>query len=925
MKKNLFKISLVLVFVFFGFLLVSKAKAASPETVRVNLRVETATQTLFNGAIDVAPCSVTPEQTATTTNGLCALEQSGLALAADWRWLPSAFITSIGGVSQNAASSTYWLWFSDLNVGQTAINQHELTAGEQLLFVLGINPLKISASNSSPVDGATTTISAWQFDQTAFDWLPAANATVDFGWGATTTDINGQADITATSSLPFSVSAGKLNFLASNIVNITPQAAQANIIIRDGETVAFSGAVTLPALNAAAVDISPTGATSTVAVTARSLLSVLQTLDAAQNEFTITNLQYYSSFNSFFINCITMAAEADPLCGSWQYILNGADPGVGTDQVLLKNGDLVFLYFGTPRRVALSTTAATAGVPFTATAQSYDPANNVYAPITGVTIGVTQPNPADPWNPLEVATSTADANGQTVFTLNSTGAYGVGIKDDFYFPLTALTVASSSPADNQTSNNQSSGGSVIIPSAGGGSPAGAVKVNLNQAIDFLISKQEADGSFDSGLQTDWAAIALAAANPNGARQNDFVGLAAAQKIRAYLLTDPDPLIGLNQVSDYARRAMALMSLNISPYNGVKTNYVKKIADLFDGRQFGQTNLYNDDIFALVVLNKVGYEANEEIIKKTVAFIISNQFADGSWNGVDLTAAAIQALAPLSSSDEAASALAKAKSFLAGAQKADGGFGDTYGTAWTMQAISAFGENAANWQKNNNTPESFLSLSQGADGGLEKNSPLEINRLWSTSYAIPAVLGKPWFNILNSFSKPEIMIDKKTRSGGSENPVNNLIATSTSENLATSSPQALNQEADIPETSLLAQANNKNKEDKPVKPAAKPTAKAAAAPVKSLAPQVLGEKIVRPEPLPAAADNIGKKPDSKSQTITEAAENKANLLAPEINGAAEKPVVQKKINSQAKKVFYLAGAGAILAGVLLLLKLLGFLL
>lgn len=914
MKKNLFKVSLVLFFVFFGFLSASKVKADSPGIVRINLRVETAAQTLFNSDLDVSPCSVTPEQTATSTNGLCALKQSGLDLATNWQWSPSAFITSIGGVSQDATSS--WLWFSDLNIGQTAINQHELTAGERLLFVLGAYPLKISASNFSPFDGATTTISVLQFDPVIFDWLPAANATIDFGWGTTTTNINGQTDITATSSASFSVSAAKQNFLSSNILNITPVVAYANITIRNGSAIAFSGAVVLPASNAAAVDISPTGATSTVAVSARSLLSALETVDAAQNEFAISDLQYYSSFNSFFINCITMAAEANPLCGSWQYTLNGVDPGVGVDHALLKNGDVVFLYFGAPRQVSLSTTAVTTGTAFTATAQKYDPANNVYAPITDVTIGVTQPNPNDPWNPLEIATSTADANGQAVFTLNAIGAYSVGIKDDFYFPLTAITVASSSPASNQTSNNQSGGGSVIIPPAGGGSSVtSAAKIDLSKAVNFLIAKQSADGSFGSALVTDWAAIALASANPNGA---------ATQKVKSYLLTDPNPLVGLNKASDYARRAMALMSLNISPYNGVKTNYVKKIADLFDGRQFGDAALYNDDIFALVVLNKAGYGTSDEMIKQTASFVISKQQADGSWNGVDLTAAAVQALTPLSALTGAAPALEKARNFLANAQKADGGFSDTYATAWTMQAISALGENAASWQKNNNPPESYLALSQSADGGLEKNSSLEVNRLWSTAYAVPAVLGKPWFNILNSFNKLDAAADKKITSGGSENSVNDLIATSTLENIATSSPKELSQ-ASTTEIFLLVAADNKIKEDESVKPAAKPTAKAVAAPVKSLAPQVLAEKIVHPKPLPAVANNISKKPDSESSAIAGAAENQANLLAPEINGAEEKPAVQKKINSQAKKVFYLTGAGAILAGVLWLLKLLGFLL
>lgn len=911
MKKNLFKLSLVLFFVFFGFLLAGKVKAEPSDAVKVNLRVETATQTLFNGDIDVAPCSVAPEQTATSTNGLCALEQSGLTITANWQWSPAAFITSIGGVSEDATSSIYWLWFSDLNIGETGINQHALAAGEHLLFVLGAYPLKISAVNSSPFDGATTTISVLQFDPVVFDWIPAPNATIDFGYGATTTDINGQVDITATSSAPFSVSAAKTNFLSSNILNITPQAAYANITIRDGATVAFSGAVLLPASNNVPADISPTSATNTVAVPARSLLSVLKTVDAAQNGFAVTDLQYYDSLDSFFINCITMAAEANSLCGSWQYILNGVDPGVGTDHALLKNGDTVFLYFGNQRQVSLSTTTATVGAPFTATAQKYDPVNNVYLLMAGATIGVTQPDPNNPWSPIEIATSTVDANGQAVFTLNTAGTYNVGIKEDFYFPLTTLTVASSSPAGNQTSNQSNKGGSVII--SGGGAVASPIKVNLNKAIDFLISRQNADGSFNSSLQTDWAAIALASVNPNSL---------ASQKIKSYLLTDPNPLVGMNSASDYARRAMALMSLNINPYNGVKTNYVKKIIDLFDGQQFGDSALFNDDIFALLVLNKAGYGADQEIIKQAAAFIISKQKANGLWDSIDLTAAAMQALNPLSTLIAAAPALEKAKVFLSTSQGADGGFGDTYATSWAMQAIASLGENSANWQKNNKTPESYLALSQGADGGLEKDNSYEANRVWATAYAIPAVSGKPWFNILSSFIKEDPLVDKKAAAGNS-NQANNLMATSTLEksDLVNSSAQPL-----ITVSGTESRPEIKSEEKKAATEAAK-AVKISVKKAERLIPKVLGAAVVLPKIINQKSNQAGEKSNQETELKKTAPAQDSNSFkaSAEDNGNMVKAAAKEKNNAAAKKVFYAAGVGAVLAGVFLLLKLLGFLL
>src|SRR3990167_7320972 len=62
----------------------------------------------------------------------------------------------------------------------------------------------------------------------------------------------------------------------------------------------------------------------------------------------------------------------------------------------------------------------------------------------------------------------------------------------------------------------------------------------------------------------------------------------------------------------------------------------------------------------VELIKTGYGAGDESIASTVAFILSKQSPDGSWDGVDLTAAAIQALTSLRSIPGVAAAIERAQ-------------------------------------------------------------------------------------------------------------------------------------------------------------------------------------------------------------------------------------------------------------------------
>ena len=90
--------------------------------------------------------------------------------------------------------------------------------------------------------------------------------------------------------------------------------------------------------------------------------------------------------------------------------------------------------------------------------------------------------------------------------------------------------------------------------------------------------------------------------------------------------------------------MALMSLGVNPYNVNGKNYVQKIISSFDGKQFGNPNEDNDDIFALIVLQNAGYSKDKKIIQDTIDFILSKQKENGSWNNsIDITGAAIQSI------------------------------------------------------------------------------------------------------------------------------------------------------------------------------------------------------------------------------------------------------------------------------------------
>ncbi len=544
-----------------------------------------------------------------------------------------------------------------------------------------------------------------------------------------------------------------------------------SIHVRYEDFVAFDGTTTLP--DATTTTLNDSNGVPRP-ISSDSALYLLSTVASSSQTFSMSDLEYYSSFGEFYVNCLDINATSTiHACGNWQYAVNGGDPSVGSDQYIATTSDNIYFYYGNQRQFSVSATSTDTVTPIVVTVQKYDYTNNSWLPLSGETVDATEPNPSDEWNPFIIATSTSDASGTASLLISDAGTYNIGLSDNGFYPtqITVATATEATSSETETTSPASESGS------GGGGGASHQNINITNAFGFLESNEGQDGSFDSVLYTDWAAVAFGAGSENSYRD----------KITAYERSVSPK--NFSSATDYERHAMALEALGINPYTGTDTDYIQKIIDDFDGTEVGDPSLVNGDIFAIFPLVKAGYSANDPIIQKIVGYIVSKQNADGSWNeSVDLTAAAIQALAAVPSVAGTLQAQNRAQAYILSEQESNGGFGSDGSTSWSLQAIAALGESGSSWTDSGNDPNDYLYNLQQTDGGIGALSEDENTRVWETSYAIPAALGDPWLSILSSFSKPAGISSAASVSiGASTNQTEQVVATTTNAAEASSSP------------------------------------------------------------------------------------------------------------------------------------------
>lgn len=289
------------------------------------------------------------------------------------------------------------------------------------------------------------------------------------------------------------------------------------------------------------------------------------------------------------------------------------------------------------------------------------------------------------------------------------------------------------------------------------SPALAASADgaVDQALDWLVRGQNADGGFSNGFSPDSGVaptaevvIALAAGGRDagtvraagGASPLDFL----YQQVRA------DQVDGIGTT---AKVVLALVAAGVDPSDFAGRDLIGQLEAAYDV----SSGAYGGSIFdqALVVLALAN--AGRTVPEGAVGYLLAFQTTDGAWNfmgdtaalsgDTNTTALVIQALVAAGRKDDTGRAL----DYLRRVQNADAGWPyqnpspygtetDANSTALVLQAIYAVGQSPGDWYLDGTDPLGALLALQNANGSFSFQASFPGDNALATIGAVSAAAG-----------------------------------------------------------------------------------------------------------------------------------------------------------------------------------------
>jgi energy-coupling factor transport system substrate-specific component len=274
-------------------------------------------------------------------------------------------------------------------------------------------------------------------------------------------------------------------------------------------------------------------------------------------------------------------------------------------------------------------------------------------------------------------------------------------------------------------------------------PAAAGAANAGRAAGWLAREQNSDGGFgsspgdpSSAATTAWAMLGLEAAGRNpldvsngGKTPVDFL------RSRAGSLSSP---------GDYARTILALEGAGVDPRSFGGRDLVSALLNRrrSDGSYEGWPGT---TAYAIVALRTAGATGG---LGKSQSWLAGAQNADGGWgdlpnqspSNADVTGAAMQAIPDSKAARQGLAYLRKHQRDNGGFATGGNGEVNTQSTAWALQGMMAVGADPASVKAGGNSGLDYISGLQDGDGHFRYSSSSDRTPIFVTGQALVPAAG-----------------------------------------------------------------------------------------------------------------------------------------------------------------------------------------
>ncbi len=295
--------------------------------------------------------------------------------------------------------------------------------------------------------------------------------------------------------------------------------------------------------------------------------------------------------------------------------------------------------------------------------------------------------------------------------------------------------------------------------AAGAGTSRAPRADIERALSYLASAQDADGGFgaaagqpSSELYSGWAAVGIAAAGraPLSLRRD---GHSVLDALRVEAAT-------LEGAGDLERTILALYACGVSVRDLPGGDPVSRL--LRERRGDGSfEELVDHTAFAVLALRAAGYAPSAEPVRAAAAWLERQQETDGGFgfarrssgggsnSDVDDSGSVLEALA--AAGIRHGQVVARAVAFVRSAQNPDGGLPQQPGgpsnaqsTAWAIQGLDAVGADVARVSRDGSrSPLAYLESLIAANGSVRYSRTGAQTPVWVTAEALPALAGMPF--------------------------------------------------------------------------------------------------------------------------------------------------------------------------------------